>query len=93
MTLNDEQQKALRAWWKAVDDMSGKRGNPALFALIESLRPLMEPWRVMPSQVDQTYCVVGPYGERIAVHTGEWEQTKAIADKVAALLNESESSR
>ena len=90
MTLNDEQEKALRAWWKAVDDMSGKRGNPALFALIESLRPLMEPWRVEHdhSVPGLYYSLRGPDGNRQA-----FMADPAFAARVAALLNESESSR
>ena len=90
LTLNDEQEAALRQWWSRYGDGTGYGQR----TLHEAIAPLMKPWRVS-----------GPFDHAVIRHDAtnrsielkcygnNSEAYKALAQRICDLLNESEASR
>ena len=97
MQLNDEQEKALREWWRVAskhildDDSTVGEWMRVEKAALVALRPLMEPWRVYDAVVN------GPGDLRVICYSDRegrvTDADRAFAARVCRLLNESESSR
>jgi len=102
MILNDEQEKALRRWWRevgsnpSVHEYGGKGppNNGASLELRDAIAPLMRPWRV-----------VGDFGHQIVrddatnrsveikTYSNDGPDYRDLARRICDLLNESEDKR
>jgi hypothetical protein len=98
LTLNDKQEKALRAWWHSAHAYasSNPAPHPVAFDIMDDLygavAPLMKPWRV--DGLGRKWVLVGPRGVRIIMDEQNDEYGKQIWAKVVCnLLNESEGMR
>ena len=84
LTLNDEQEAALRQWWSRYGDGTGYGQR----TLHEAVAPMMKPWRyyIGTKALGCSGIVEGPNGQRI--HCGS-DEARSLCD----LLNESEARR
>ena len=84
LTLNDEQEAALRQWWSRYGDGTGYGQR----TLHEAVAPMMKPWQIV-SRPGGDY-IVGPDDTDIQVLGIRY---KKIQKRVCDLLNESEARR
>lgn len=88
LTLNDEQEKALREFWSAhyPAEMASPAKQYATAAhLLGTVRPLMQPWRVEGKGV-----VVSDSGCAYCTHQRGGSESPGLARRICDLLNESE---
>ena len=57
LTLNDEQEKALREWFRAGRDNDDRAKRYTPVALAQAIAPLMQEWRI--ENIGYQYSIVG----------------------------------
>jgi len=78
LTLNDEQERALREWFATADKVTGW---PEVNRLHGAIAPLMKPWRV--EYYELTAKIMGPNGIEVGVDY----LSRGIADRICRVLN------
>ena len=93
LTLNDEQEKALRAWWNyASPHQWVEESEP--YALVRAIAPLMKPWRIERFELGWNVLGHGTgYNVRVANAADHRDHGRAMVQRLADLLNESEAKR
>ena len=85
LTLNDEQEKALREWWlQAHKFRHGATKESA--CLHDAIAPLMRAWRVS----DGPWIIVDGQGNEVVCAKGTVQYGINLAQRICDLLNESE---